>query len=233
MPDQLQTTEGALYDRAFPPKDLAYWLGSVLHAPVAGIPTREDLLREQGHIGLPSEDQVARQTGQGALDYVTQFLGPLMALMTSRQYARTKEGHPARTWKDQADYTKANSPLDAMLSWQKSKPWENRPPEGESAWTYRNPPQIGGPTGAGMSKEAILAAIEKEKFQGMLKQIQESEAREALAQRVMPRPARPPEPEVPIDEARLEAVLERLRQGGLPSARELAERMRLPGLPGD
>lgn len=246
MPDQLPTTESQLYERAFPPKDLAYWLGQLLHNPTSGMPTVEDYRSARGEIGLPTETQTVRQTGQDTLDYVTQFLGPLMALMGSRQYARHKSGHPAPTWKDQADYTKANDPLETMRHWARTKPWENRPPEGESAWTYRQPPTIGGPTGRGMAKEDILAAIEKEKFQGMLKQIRDLEAREAEAwprrhqrnQAEYAREAAETARRVPprgSDDDLLEAALEQLRrQGPLPSSQgEQAGPFTLPPLPGD
>lgn len=227
--DQRQTTEGALYESLFPPKDLAYWLGKALNYPVSDIPTAEDLAREQGQIGLPTEAQTARQTGQGALDYVTQLLGPLMALMGSQQYARQKSGKPAQTWGEQSPYTKANSPLEQLLNWQKVEPWKDKPPIGESAWTYRSPPQIGGPTGRGMTKEEVLAAIEKEKFQGMLKQIREQERLEAL------KPPRPPAAGRPaqgqqIDDDRLDWMIQQMwKQGGTDPDGPFT----LPPLPGD
>lgn len=227
MADQLRTTESDLYERAFPSKyDLSYWLGQVLQAPVSGMPTQEDYRREQGEIGLPTEEQSATQSGANTLDYVTQFLGPLMALMGSRQYARQGSGKPAPTWKDQADFTQPNSPLEQLLNWQKTKPWENRPPIGDSAWTYRSPPQIGGPTGQGMSKPDILAAIEKEKFQGLLKQIRETEAREATG--LPPRNVRPLGQQ--IDDDRLDWMIKQMwKQGGSDPGGPFKP----PPLPGD
>lgn len=69
--DQRQTTEGALYESLFPPKDFAYWLGKALNYPVSDIPTREDLEREQGLIGVPTDDQRERESGQEILDWLT------------------------------------------------------------------------------------------------------------------------------------------------------------------
>ena len=233
MADQLQTTEGQLYDQVFPSRDLAYWLGKVLQAPVQDIPTREDLLREQGQIGLPTADQVARGSGQEALDYVTTFLGPLMALMTSQQYARQKSGRPAPSWKEQEPYSRANSPLEQLEEWQRSKPWQTRPPEGESAWKYRDPPTIGGPTGRGMTKDEILAAIETERFQGLLKQIRDLEGQEA-GQPSLLLPPRAPVRVRGSDDDLLEAALAQLkRQGRLELPSRSPEAFPLPPLPGD
>ena len=232
MADQLRTTEADLYERLFPGRDPQRWpaegLGRLLQAPVSDIPTSEDLQREQGQIGVPTREQSATQSGQATLDYLTTFLGPLMALLGSKQYARQDSGKPARTWGQQADFTRPNAPLEQLLNWQKTKPWENRPPIGESAWTYRQPPQIGGPTGQGMSKPDILAAIEKEKFQGMLKQIRDLEAREALA----PPPVRKP-PATPgqqIDDDQLDWMIKQMwKQGGTDPGGPF----KLPPLPGD
>ena len=225
MPDQLLTTTGQLEQQLFPPKDLAYWVGKLLQAPVEGTPTQEDYLREHGIIGLPSAAQTARETGQIPLDVLT-YLGPLLGALTSRQYARTKTGKPAPTWKEQAPFTHANSPLEQLLGWRKVKPWENKPPEGESAWTYRNPPQIGGPTGKGMTPEAAKAAMEQEQFQAMLKQIRAEEALEAARRPAPPRPTGPPR-EIDADDL-VRRILEQDRQRAL--IREAFETIKTPPL---
>jgi hypothetical protein len=73
--DQRATTEAELYERLFPGRPLPYWLGEALRAPVRDIPTVEDWQREQGHIGVPSEEQSSREVGQNALDYLTMAHG--------------------------------------------------------------------------------------------------------------------------------------------------------------
>lgn len=73
--DQRATTEAELYERLFPGRPLPYWLGEALRAPVRDIPTVEDWQREQGMIGVPTEEQSSREVGQGALDYLAMAHG--------------------------------------------------------------------------------------------------------------------------------------------------------------
>jgi len=127
----------------------------------------------------PRPGSETMQTVDTGLDYVGGFLGPLMGLLMSKQYARQGSGKPAANWKQQSPYTRANDTREQLRTWQQTEPWKDKPPMGESAWTYRDLPPIGGPTGKGMTPDQIRAAMEKEQFQAMLKQIRDLEAQEA------------------------------------------------------
>jgi len=163
----------------------------------------------------PAPGSEAMQTVDTGLDYVGTFLGPLMGLLMGKQYARQKSGRPAPSWKEQSPYTKANSPREQLENWPVTEPWKDKPPLGESAWTSRNPPPIGGPTGRGMTKEETLAAIEKDKFQGMLKQIRDLEARDAAQPALRLPPGRSPQPGTQIDDDRLDWMIGQMwKQGG-------------------
>lgn len=162
MADYLRTTEGDLYEQVFPPKDLAYYLGELLRAPVRDIPTHEDYRREQGEIGLPTEAQASREVGQVPIDYVTTFLGPLMALLTTRTPPVKKP----------SGWTKPMTSAERLQELQRDLPLRNEPIPGYPG--MRVPP-IGGPSGRGktleeiieyrapldMSDEAIKAVIER------------------------------------------------------------------------
>jgi hypothetical protein len=82
------------------------------------------------------------------LDYVSQFLGPLLGFLATKQVQPTLPG------KSQSPYL--NKTLDTLESWSKSKPWQKLPPQTNDYWTHRRAPDIGGLTGRGKSIEEIM-----------------------------------------------------------------------------
>lgn len=73
--DQRSTTTSRLEEELFPGVTIASLLGQLLRAPVRDIPTEEDYRREQGELGVPTEAQSSRQTGQDVLDWLAQAFG--------------------------------------------------------------------------------------------------------------------------------------------------------------
>ena len=106
--------------------------------------------------------------GEEAQDYIGKFLGPLMALLATKQWTPKKMERP---W-----HTEANQTRKQLDEWRKDPPWKGREaPTGTYYEDFPVPP-IGGPTGKGIRLEDIPTARtthEQDKAQQMRLMLEE------------------------------------------------------------